>query len=377
MAGAKLRACFLFYGEDAFEAREFIEETRARLFAGKPAEFGVERYYVPETGWREIIDSARTTASLFADWRLIVVRVEAKQAKPEDEEGDGAAAAGPGRRGAAKGGGEEVLAEYLAAPSAQTVLVVVLAGQVRKSHPLIKLLTPFEDTTVEMEELKPLKAYNAAKWLGERAARRGVRLEPAATERLFEIAGYDKAVLAGELEKLSLFAGERRSVKANDIDRLAGWVKSFESYEIENGLLAADVRQTLIVVDRLFRDGHRPEEIVSQMARFFRDLVMAKLRLREGASRQEVFAELKPQINPAFTSVYRPVFDRLFGLVDRLSFDDLRNLLGGLSGVDEKIKTTDGTPQALLERFVVEFGATAERRGVISPRRRSSGRPAG
>ena len=374
MAGDKLRACYLFHGEDTYEAREFVDATRERLFAGKPAEFGVERYYVPETGWREIVDSARTTASLFADWRLIVVRVEAKRPKTEDEAPEAAAAGGPGRR---TKGGEEVLAEYLAAPSERTVLVIVLSGPVRKTHPLVKLVKSFEDTVAEVEELKPLKDYSAGKWLEARAAKIGVRLDAGAADRLFEMTGYDKAALAGELEKLSLFAGERRAVKLDDIERLAGWVKSFENYEIENGLLAADVRQTLVIVDRLFRDGHRAEEIVNQMARFFRDILMAKVRLREGASRKEIFAELKPQINPAFTNVYRPVFDRLFALVDRLSFEDLRGLLGGLRRVDEKLKTTDSAPQALLERFVIEYGAAAEKRGVISPRRRSGARPAG
>jgi DNA polymerase-3 subunit delta len=377
VAGDALRACYLFYGEDAYEAREFIEATRARLFAGKPAEFGVERYYVPETGWREIVDSARTTASLFADWRLIVVHVEAKRPKGDDEAADGPApAVGPGGRRGAKGG-EEVLAEYLASPSAQTVLVIVLGGPARKTHPLVKIVSSFEDTVAEVEELKPLKDYSATKWLEARAARMGVRIEPPAMERLFEMTGYDKATLVGELEKLGLFAGERRAIKLEDIERLAGRVKSFEGYEIENGLLAADVRQTLIVIDRLFRDGHRAEELVGQMARFFRDLLLAKVRLREGAARKEIFAELKPQINPAFTNVYRPVFDRLFALVDRLTFDDLRDLLGGLRRVDERLKTSDSAPQALLERFVIEFGAAAERRGIISPRRRSNARSAG
>jgi len=371
---SKLRPCYLFYGDDTFEAREFIDATRALLFAGRPSEFGVERYYLPETGWREIVDSARTTASLFADWRLLVVRVEAKRPKAEEEAAEGPAA-GPARR--AKKGGEEVLADYLAAPSERTILIIVLSGSAKKSHPLVKLLTPLGGKTVEIEELKPLKEYNAGKWLDARAARLGVRVEPAAADRLFEMAGYGKAVLAGELDKLALFAGERKAIKLDDIERLAGWVKSFEGYEIENGLLAADVRQTLVIIDRLFRDGHRAEEFVDKMAKFFRDLLMAKVRLREGVARKEIFAELKPQINPAFTNIYRPVFDRLFGLVDRLSFDDLRGLLGGLRRVDEKLKTSDSADQALLERFVIEYGAAAERRGVTSPRRRSAARSAG
>lgn len=370
---SKLRSCYLFYGEETFEAQEFIDATRKLLFAGRPAEFGVERYYVPETGWREIIDSARTTASLFADWRLLVVRVEAKRPKAGDEPSDGAASEA-GRRSK---GGEEALGDYLAAPSERTVLVIVLAGPAKKSHPLVKLLTPFDDTTAWIEELKPLKDYNAKKWLDERAARLGIRIEPAAADRLVEVTGTDKAVLIGEIEKLTLFAGERRVIKLEDIERLSGWVKSFEGYEIENGLLAVDVRQTLVVLDRLFRDGHRAEELVNQMTKFFRDLLMAKLRLREGRTRKDVFAEIKPQINPAFTNVYRPVFDRLFGIVDRLSFDDVRGLLDGLRRIDEKLKTSDSAPQALLERFVIEYGAAAERRGIISPGRRSGVRSAG
>ncbi len=368
---AVLAPCYLFYGEETFQALEFIDRVRERLFAGRSVEFGIERFYIPETGWREVVDSARTTASLFADWRVLVVKVEAKRSKAEDEEDQA------GREVRRAKGGEEVLKDYLAAPSDRTVLVIVLAGPVKKSHPLVKLLSAFPATTVVVREAKPFKEREAKPWVEERAARLGKRIEPEARDRLVEVTGCDAAVLAGEIEKLALFTDERRVIKLDDIERLSGWVKSFEGYEIENALLAADVRQAVVILDRLFRDGHRAEAIVGQMARFVRDLLMAKLKLREGRTRKEIFAELKPHISASYIKLYEEISGRLFGLVERLSFDDLRGLLAGLRRIDERIKTSDSSPQALLERFVVEYAAAAERRGIIFPGRRSGARPAG
>ena len=368
---AKLVPCYLFYGEETFQALEFIDRVRELLFAGRPSEFGVERFYIPETGWREVVDSARTTASLFADWRILIVKAEAKRSKAEDGDDE------EGRDVRRSKAGEEALKDYLAAPSNRTVLIIVLAGPVKKTHPIVKLLSPFPETTVVVRELKPLKEYEAKPWLEERAARLGKRIEPEARDRLIEVTGCDPAVLAGELEKLALFTDERRVIKLDDIELLSGWVKSFEGYEIENVLLAADVKRALLVLDRLFRDGHRGEEIVGQMTRFFRDLLMTKLQLREGKPRKEIFAELKPQISFSFRKLYEETSGRLFGLADRLSFDDLRGLLAGLRRIDERIKTSDSSPQPLLERFLVEYGVEAERRGIISPGRLSGARPAG
>jgi DNA polymerase III delta subunit len=368
---AKLVPCYLFYGEETFKALEFIDRVRELLFAGRPAEFGVERFYIPETGWREVVDSARTTASLFADWRVLIVKVEAKRSKAEEGDDE------DGRDVRRSKGGEDALKDYLAAPSDRTVLIIVLTGPVRKTHPIVKLLSPFPETTVVVRELKPLKEYEARPWLEERAARLGKRIEPEARDRLIEVTGCDPAVLAGEIEKLALFTDERRVIKLDDIELLSGWVKSFEGYEIENVLLAADVKRALLVLDRLFRDGHRGEEIVGQMTRFFRDLLMIKLQLREGKPRKEIFAELKPQISPSFRKLYEETSGRLFGLVDRLSFDDLGGLLDGLRRIDERIKTSDSSPQPLLERFLVEYGVAAERIGIISPGRLSGARPAG
>ena len=371
---ARPASCYLFHGEETFEAREFIDRLRERWLGGPEAESGLERFYVPETGWRDIVDSARTTASLFADWRILVVKVAGKRAKDEDEEGEAGAAERNGRR--AKGG-EEALRDYLAAPSERTVIVIVVDGPVRKTHPLAKALDGLATSTAVVKEFRPLKDYEAKAWLDERAAGLGKRLDPEARDRLIEVTGLDLAVLAGELDKLVLFVDERKVIKLDDIEGLSGWVKTFEGYEIENALLSVDVGRTLVVLDRLFRDGHRPEEIIGQMTRFLRDLLMAKLRLRDGLSRREVFSEIKPRISPEFRKLYEEISGKMFGLVERLGFEDLRGLLGGLRRIDEWIKTTDNPPQALLERFVVEYAAVAGRRATTSPGRRIGVRPAG
>src|SRR5690606_17532964 len=73
-------------------------------------------------------------------------------------------------------------------------------------------------TVTEFGELKTWSRggpSEVAQWLQDRAVRRGISIEPRAIQALADLAGANLRTLAGELDKLALFAGDRTIVEAD------------------------------------------------------------------------------------------------------------------------------------------------------------------
>ena len=76
---------YFFYGEEGYLADLFVRELASLLAPGDAPDFRIDRYYLDETGWGEILDAARTMPFLFSPWRVIVVR--APERKPDADKG--------------------------------------------------------------------------------------------------------------------------------------------------------------------------------------------------------------------------------------------------------------------------------------------------
>ena len=149
----------------------------------------------------------------------------------------------------------------------------------------------------------------------------------------------------------------------DDVNAVSGWIRSFHEWEIVDNLEKADFEKGLIVLDNLFRESVRPEFILGLTAKFFRDLFLAKLWIREKEKdKKAIFKELRPQIQERFDNFYATKFRDFFSLVDRISMSDLNFLLSELNEIDLKIKTTDLSGQTLLEEFL--FNYCQMRKGV-------------
>ena len=109
-------------------------------------------------------------------------------------------------------------------------------------------------------------------------------------------------------------------------------------------------------MDNLFKEGVRPEFILGLTAKFFRDIYLAKLWLREKEKdKKAIFKELRPQIQERFGNFYATKFRDFFTLVDRLPMNDLKDLISQLNEIDLKVKTTDLDSQTLLEGLLFSY----------------------
>lgn len=357
-----LAAGYFFYGEEDYLAEESIRRLREFLISPEAQGFNVEKFDLAGVPWPDIIDTARTAPFFFSPWRIVVVRAvekngEGRRAK-EDKESYGKLSSLD----------EKIIREYFRSPASRTVLVVVVKGRVKKTHPLVKFFDSLPRSAVVLKEVKPLKQGELDAWMRQRLAVLGKTATPEALKRLEEMTGTDLRLIAREFDKIAAYVGDRKKIDIEDIFQVCDWTKGFIEWDLADALKTGDQRQALLTLNRAFQEGEKPENVLRVLAKFFRDLLLAKLWLGEGRSRKEIFAFLKPQIKETW-DIYTKEFRALFSLLERMSLGEISRAIGELEKIDLNIKTMDVSVEPMIERFVIEYCRRPQRlreeRGAI------------
>ena len=351
----RLAPCYFFYGEEEYLAELFLRRLQQVLVKPDAQGFSVERFDLAGMRWADIIDTARTAPFFFSPWRIVVVTSVENDRERKDarERREGSRRISPLD--------EKILREYFRSPASKTVLIVIIAGRVKKTQALVRFFLSLPRANVQIRELKPLRTDDLHHWMIRRLAASGKSATPEALSRLEEIVGSDLRRIDKELEKIILYSADRKTIDLEDIHQVCDWTRSFVDWDLTNALKRRDLRQSLTTLNRAFKEGEKPENVLRVLANFFRDLLLASLWLKEGRDRKEIFSYLKPQIKESFVKLYADEFRALFFLVDRLSLEELNWVIRELERVDLLIKRSEADAQGLIEAFLVEyFGRKAQ-----------------
>lgn len=363
----ELAAGYVFFGEEDYLAEGFIQRLKQALISPEAEGFNVERFDLAAARWPEIIDTARTAPFFLSPWRLVVAKVVEKDRdrKPVKEDKE------IGRLSSLD---EKIIREYFRSPASRTILVVVIKGRVKKTHPLVKFFGTLTRSAVVLQDIKPLREEPLRAWMKQRLSALGKAATFDALLRLEELVGSDLRRLDREFEKIALYVGDRKTIDIQDIIDVCDRTKGFLDWDLTDALKRGDRRLALLTLNRAFREGEEPENIMRELAKFFRDLLLAKLWLAEGRGRKEIFAFVKPQIKENYVKLYADEFRALFSVADRLSLAEISASVRDLEQIDRSIKTTGDTVEPLIERFVVEYCRRLQRpgeRGGATSRARS------
>jgi DNA polymerase-3 subunit delta len=205
--------------------------------------------------------------------------------------------------------------------------------------------------------------------LVERRARDlGITFDNDAIEMLVHLAGEDTRQLDSEVEKLSLFLGERTRVTVEDVRLLVPLNRAGVIFELGNAMGKRDLRRALELVRTLVYQGQSPigillAAIVPRVKSMLlaADLVARHPRLPRTA--YPAFAAALDKLPASETShlpkkkdgsglnVY-PVFLAL-GESSKYTAAELRAALQACLDANLKLVTTSIDPQLVLERFLV------------------------
>lgn len=330
--------CYFFFGEETFLAKQFVRRLKSALLSPESRDFGVERLNLNECSWADIVDTVKTAPFLFSPWRIVVVDLSEKREETLSVLD------------------KKILEDYLSSPSPQSLLIVIFSGSIHRSSGLVKFFSSFPSSVVRAEELKPLKGISLLNWIDKRFKKYGKVAAPETKKRIVDIVGNDLGRLSSEIEKIVTFASEKKVVEVDDVNEVSGWFKTYAEWEMTDSLESANYEQCLHVLDNLFSEGTRPENILGVIVRFFRNILMAKLWLKEKEKeKKDIFKELKPQIKEKFGSFYTTKFRQFFDLVEDMSRKDLAVLLSELEKIDLTFKTSGLSLQTLLEGFLLQY----------------------
>jgi DNA polymerase III delta subunit len=365
-----LLAGYLFHGEEDYIAEEFIEELKRVLADPSGGELRLTRLDLDEARWSEIVDAARTAPFLFEPWRAIVVRVPEKKSssgRGADPRPDAEGEEGPASKYLCAAD-QKALREYFADPASRTVLVVIRAGRVRKDEALVRFFSSLPKAAFSTIEMKRLAAPALLRRADDRARAFGKTLTEAARQRLFELIGQDLRMMLNEVDKLAVFVGEKKGIEEDDVNQATAGQRSFESYELDDALTAADFAKGAAILNDLLAEGERPEQIVGRLAGFLRGVLAAQTWLAEkNRSKDEIFQSLFPYISKNWGDLYRRKYADFFGVVDGFTTSELNALLAKLRKADVRLKTTDADPRTVLEIFLREFALARKKKTIISP----------
>ncbi len=330
--------CYFFFGEETFLANQFVNRLKSAIIDPDNEDFCVERMNLKDHSWGDVLDTARTVPFLFSSHRLIVVDLFGKKEENLTELE------------------KTLLKEYLSSPTSHSILLIIFTGSIRPSSPIVRFFASFPSTVVHVEEVKPLRGKALFDWIEKRFGELGKIAPPETRKRIIEIVGNDLGRLHSEIEKIDTFVIDKKVIEVDDVNEVSGWFKSYAEWEMTDSLESADYDLCLRVLHNLFSEGTRPEYILGVIVRFFRNVLIAKLWLKEKErDKKEIFKELKPQIKEKFGSFYTTKFHQFFDMIQSIGQKDLTALLGELEKIDLAYKTSSLSLQTLLEGFLLEY----------------------
>lgn len=146
------------------------------------------------------------------------------------------------------------LVEYLHSPNPHITFIASSASLPAQS----KLLKGADQGGLLLQcvELRPWeKERLIEQWMVKRAQGEGWELEPAAASMMAKQLGTDKLLLAGELEKLICFVGQRKKIGASDVVAVCACVNLETVWQLGEAVLRRDGARAVRIMGQLLEDG--------------------------------------------------------------------------------------------------------------------------
>lgn len=259
MALGGLNVIYIMYGADGFSLREALAELKRGFGDGDALALNTTvfdgRHLIPA----ELLNACRTPPFL-GTHRLVIVEgllglLERKaDAQPSD----------PDDRGEWKGLG----GSFRDLPP--STFLVFVDGQIGKGNPLRKALSAM----AEEREFSVPKGQALQNWIVSRVQARGGRISPRAAGALAGYAGDDLWMLAGEVEKLCVYAGERR-IDVADVEKLSSYAREASVFPMIDAVVEGRFPAAMQLMHELLAEGMAPQYLLVMLTRQYRLMVQA------------------------------------------------------------------------------------------------------
>jgi DNA polymerase-3 subunit delta len=268
VSARKLSPAYILIGDEAFFRRRCRDAILKHLVPADLREFSLYEFDLAETNIQEILDRARTP-SLMAPFQVFFIcGVKTLYGRGSHAE-DFAA-----------------VEQYVKNPNPDALLIFIadhisIPADVRRMDYQDKeRFDRIRDTLGEfcpMVELARVEESDAVRWTIESAAAQEVKIDSDAARELVDALGGDMTMIAGELEKLILYAGDRKKITLGDVETMVLAAKQRSLYELTDAISAKDRPRALGILDAILNTGDGEEAAIGHLymlARTFRQMLV-------------------------------------------------------------------------------------------------------
>lgn len=268
VAGGKLKPAYVFIGDEVF----FRDRCRAALIQHLvPADlrdFSFHDIDLNDTSIAEVLDRAQTP-SLMAPFQVFFIRgVKTLYSRGSHKEEF------------------EAIEAYTKNPNPNAVLIFVadhlsIPADVRRMEMQDKDRYERIRETLggycALIELARVDEADGMRWITDTATAQGVKIESDAARELVDALGSDMMLVANELEKLMLFAGDKKRITLGDVETLVLAAKQRSLYELTDAISSKDKTRALEVLQALLSAGDGDEAAIGHLfmlAKTFRQMLV-------------------------------------------------------------------------------------------------------
>jgi len=293
--------------------------------AGAGASFNYDVFELKETPLARVVATARTVP-MMARRRLVIAKGIDEVKAPE----------------------LEPLLPYVEDPNPTTCLV--LLGE--KIDTRFKVFATLRKAGF-VHDFPPLRDRELAGWLAREARQRKVALDSDAATALAEIAGPDLGRLSQALEQLSLYVGEGKRVRLQDVEELIAETRQRGVFELTKAIGDGDVERALRLLANMQRNREPALRLQFMLVRQLRQIWRAKELAAAGVPRNEIAGQVG--IAPFF-------LDDVLVPARRMSHATLERSFGRLYRTDRILKSSRVDPDLVMSKLVQQLAEDAGRR---------------
>jgi len=266
--GRKLRPAYVFVGDEAFFRKRCREAILKHLVQPDLKDFSLFDFDLVETDIAEILDRARTP-SLMAPFQIFFIRGVKNLFGRGSNDGKLSA-----------------IEEYCKDPNPDAVLIFVadhisIPADARRMDMTDKdRYERIRETMGQycaIVELARVEEGEAIRWLMEYCATQHVKIDADAARELVDALGGDMTMISNELEKLSLYVGDKRHITLGDVETMVLAAKQRSLYELTDAISSKDRVRALQMLDAILTTGDGDEAAIGHLymlAKTFRQMLV-------------------------------------------------------------------------------------------------------
>ncbi|WNF37698.1 DNA polymerase III subunit delta [Bacillaceae bacterium IKA-2] len=317
---------YLLYGTETFLIEEIIHTLINEVLTKDEIDFNLSSFELKETAISVAIEEA-STIPFMGKYRVVIVKdpqflTGKDQTKVEHDLKD--------------------LENYLSNPAPETIFIIVAPYEkLDERKKIVKLLKK----EAEVLEARPFKEQEMDKWIDARVIPYEVKITKPAKEKIIQLLGFRLVMIAGEIEKLALYAGKGGVIDETIVGKLVSKTIEQDIFSFVDHVVHRRKTAALQEFYDLLKQKEEPIKILVLLARQFRIIYQVKELSKRGYSQQKIAGTLK--IHPYVVKLASQQ-GNLFTEKQLLGFID------ELAEADFNIKTGKVEKQLALELFIIK-----------------------